>query len=121
MTEAKKLVWCQLWTIQENKPGKIQGEFCTLHQNERARQRFIDEYWRRMPKRDLDQYGAPTLQSAMKGGKVLFQCAVDDHTYQSVIQSSHGIWSATVPMDSIETVTTIPAEDLTPFTEGLVA
>ncbi len=117
MSENRGQVFCRLWTVHENVPLKKEGEFCSLHPDMRSFETFFDVHLKKRPSQTPEIYMMPTHPADMSGKPVSYMCMVDMETYDRIMKSGLGAWSATVPRNEADSVTTIPAEDLTTLEE----
>lgn len=111
------IVWCRIWVIQENSPGK-KPTFSSLHLKREDVERFIHAYWDSMPKDTPEQYAMPALQTDIEM-PYLFQCKVSTAVYERIQKSGIGMWSADVPRDTTDAISMITVESLVLLEDGM--
>lgn len=116
----KRILLCQPWSVKENGRPSIEGEYCSLHENEKKRQEFIRLYWAKMPEKVPDSYAC--LAENPKGKAIpAYECSVDAATYDRVVKSGIGMWCTTVPQKTVDAVSIVPPRDLVSLVEGLMS
>ena len=113
------ILWCQLWTVQENNPRTNGKLLCSLHPTREAIGRFVQQYRAAMPDSAPDCYLALMLNADFSTVEP-FRVRVDPKCAHRIWNTAIGMWSTTVPTKTTEAICIIPQKDLTSLVEGMM-